>query len=67
MTRTPLGDENHKFFGYTTPTCSARVIREPGCLRPFQVDYAVKGVVLRRSPDADPEAKDPPPGTIFSA
>jgi hypothetical protein len=51
MSRAPIHDMNLKFFGYTTPTCSARVIRESACSRAFKVDYALKGVVLRRSPE----------------
>jgi hypothetical protein len=53
MLRHPLSDVNHKFFGYSTPPCTATVIRESRCLEPFQTDYAVKGVILRRSPEAD--------------
>jgi hypothetical protein len=49
---------SQKFFGYTTPPCSARVIREPTCLQTSQTDYALKGIVLRRSPEADAEVPD---------
>jgi hypothetical protein len=65
MSRAPLYDVNRKFFGYSTPTCTATVIREPSCLQPFQTNYAVKGVILRRSPEADEGAQDPSPGTDF--
>jgi hypothetical protein len=65
MLRHPLLDVNRKFFGYSTPPCTATVIREARCLEPFQTDYAVKGVILRRSPEADEGAQDPSPGTDF--
>jgi hypothetical protein len=58
MARDPILDINHKFFGYTTPSCSAIVIRESRCSRHHQTDYALKGVVLRRSPKADPGVED---------
>jgi hypothetical protein len=58
MARRRIIDINHKFFGHSTPTCSAKVIREPTCSRNFQTDYALKGIVLRRSPEADAGAQD---------
>jgi len=52
MARRRVVDINHKFFGYTTPTCSATVIRQSSCLQGWKTNYALKGVVLRRSPEA---------------
>jgi hypothetical protein len=48
-----IRDVNRKFFGSSIPQCSAKVIRESSCSRDYQTDYALKGVVLRRSPEAD--------------
>lgn len=56
MTRKPIHDQNDKFFGNSTPTCSARVIRASRCSP--ETDYAMKGVVLRRSPEADAGVAD---------
>jgi len=49
---------NHKFYGYMTPSCSARVIREPTCVESSQTDYALKGIVEPRSPEADADVPD---------
>jgi hypothetical protein len=57
MSRTRIHERrSNKFFGFSTPPCSARVIREPIC--PPETDYAMKGVVLERSPEADPGVSD---------
>jgi len=52
MSRSSVFDVNKNFFGYSTPTCSAKVTRVPSCQRDFKTDFALKGVVLRRSPKA---------------
>jgi hypothetical protein len=53
MSRSRIYDENLKFFGYSTPPCTAKVIRQSSCVQIFQTDYAIKGIVVRRSPEAD--------------
>ncbi len=59
VSRTRIEDQNHKFFGSSTPPCSAKVIRESSfCPRAFQTEYALTGVVLRRSPKADAGVQD---------
>ena len=53
MSRFAVADKNDKFFGYTTPTCSAKLIRDSFCRQDHETDYALKGIVVRRSPEAD--------------
>lgn len=53
VSRTRILDVKRKFFGYSTPTCSAKVIRDASCRQDFKTDYSMKGIVLRRSPEAD--------------
>lgn len=58
VSRTSILDVEQKFFGYSTPPCSARVTREFSCRADFNTDFAMTGVVLRRSPDADEGVQD---------
>jgi hypothetical protein len=51
-------DVNGKFFGHSTPPCSATVKRISSCRRDYGTDFGIKGVFLRRSPDADKDAQD---------
>lgn len=56
VARATVVDENEKFFGYSTPTCSARVRnvgQSSNCYRKFATEYAMTGVVIRPSLDAD--------------
>jgi len=63
--RARLYDKNYKFFGYSTPSCSAKVIRNSSCQNDFKTDYALKGVVVRRSPEADEGVLDVSGGDYF--
>jgi hypothetical protein len=54
----PILDSNGKFFGNSTPPCSALVRRISSCRRDYGTDFALKGVFIRRSPDADTGALD---------
>lgn len=58
VSRSSIVDVEDKFFGYSTPPCSARVTRESSCRSDHNTDFALKGVVLRRSPDADEGVQD---------
>jgi hypothetical protein len=63
MSLARIKDVNQKFFGSSIPPCSAKVVRESAvvsfsCSRDFQTDYALQGVVLRRSPKADAGVQD---------
>jgi hypothetical protein len=59
MSRSDIFDVDDKFFGYSTPTCSARVVKGlSNCQRDFATDYALQGVVVRRSPDAEEGVQD---------
>ncbi len=58
VSRSGVSDVNDKFFGYSTPPCSAKVIRRASCQRDFKTDFALTGVVVRRSPKADEGVKD---------
>lgn len=56
--RSSIIDVDDRFFGYSTPPCTARVTRERSCRQDHDTDFALKGVVLRRSPDADEGVQD---------
>lgn len=58
VSRSSIFDVEDNFFGYSTPSCTARVTREISCQRDHETDFALKGVVLRRSPDADEGVRD---------
>ena len=53
MSSTKIYDGNHKFFGFTTPTCDSQVIKEPTCNKYFDTDYAMDRAVYVRSPNAE--------------
>ncbi len=53
VSRARIFDENYKFFGFSTPPCSAKVIRKPSCQQKFNTSYSLTGIVVRRSPEAD--------------
>ncbi len=62
VSRTGIRDKNDRFFGYSTPTCAAQVMRasnrESWCPRDFGSNFVMRGVVLRRSPQADEGVED---------
>lgn len=58
VTRAIVYDKNDKFYGYSTPTCSAKVAKSSSCKQDFDMDHAVTGVVVRRSPDADEDVEN---------
>ena len=58
VSRSSIFDVEDNFFGYSTPSCTARVTREISCQRDHDTDFALRGVVLRRSPDADEGVRD---------
>ena len=53
VSRARIYDKNRKFFGYSTPPCSAKVVQRPSCERDHNTKYALTGVVVRKSPEAD--------------
>ena len=63
--RARIYDKNYKFFGYSTPSCSAKVTRNSSCKNDFKTDYALKGVIVRRSPKADEGVLDVSGGHYF--
>ena len=58
VSRARITDENRKFFGHSTPPCSAKVIQRSSCLRTFNTNFAMTGVVLRKSPEADADVQE---------
>lgn len=58
VSRSRIIDVEDRFFGYSTPPCTARVTRQSSCRSDYNTDFALKGVVLRRSPDADEGVQD---------
>jgi len=59
MRRTRITDTERRFFGYSTPTCEAKVVSGLGnCKADFGTDYALQGVVIRRSPNADEDVRN---------
>ncbi len=48
-------DTEGKFFGYITPTCSAKIISKPSCK---DTSYAINEIVVRKSPNADADVED---------
>lgn len=59
MTRSGIADKEDRFFGYSTPTCEAKVVFGlANCKADFGTDYALQGVVIRRSPNADEDVRD---------
>jgi len=60
MRRTRITDTEERFFGYSTPTCESTVVSgsDKNCKRDFNTDYALDGVKLRLSPDADENVAD---------
>jgi len=59
MRRTRITDTERRFFGYSTPTCEAKVVSGLGnCKADFGTDHALQGVVIRRSPNADEDVRN---------
>jgi hypothetical protein len=56
VARSHIQDHRGRFFGYSTPTCAAKVIRRASCQDDHGTDYAMSGVVVQRSPNAHPDA-----------
>ena len=64
--RAPIVDINGKFFGYSTPTCNSPVQGESSsCDRDYGTTYAMTGVVVVQSPDADEGVEDHSGATHF--
>lgn len=47
-----------KFYGHSTPTCSARIAKRSGCLEDYNTPYAYTNVHIVKSPNADPSIKE---------
>ena len=58
IARATIFDRNDRFVGYSTPTCSSRIVERSWCRHDFQTQYAYEGVVIRKSLDADPNAEE---------
>jgi hypothetical protein len=57
VSRARVTDRKGSFFGYSTPTCSAAIRRKKSCQEHFGTEFAMSGVIVRRSPDADPDVE----------
>lgn len=56
LARAEVADVDRIFYGYSTPTCVSKVVRQPDCQDRFDTDYAMSNVVIRRSPSSTSDA-----------